>query len=96
MRWVFTITALLLLVETISLFPLVNKAKAQVIQLHCDHENDDETCEGKIEVKEIDKSSPHHNSFTPVFIFFQKSTVYSRHVAMYISGFSSALYQPPE
>lgn len=96
MKWVFTITALLLLVESINLFPLVDKAKVQVIQLLCDHENDDETCEGKTEVKEVDKNSPHYNSFTPAFVFLLKSTTNSRHVAMYISGFSSALYQPPE
>jgi hypothetical protein len=96
MKWVFTITALLLLVESINLFQLKDKAKVQVIQLLCDHEKGDETCEIKTQVKEIDKNSSLYNSFTPIFVFFQKSTAYSRHVAMYISGFSSALYQPPE
>lgn len=96
MKWVFTITALLLLVESINLLQLVHKAKAQVIQLLCDHEKDDETCEAKAEIKEIDKNSPHYNSFTSAFIFFQKGITNSRHAAMYISGFSSALYQPPE
>ena len=97
MKWVFTITALLLLVETINLFQLVHKTKAQVIHLLCDHGNDDENAyEGKTEFKEIDKNNPHYNSFTPVFVFFQQSAAYSRCVAMYISGFSSALYQPPK
>jgi hypothetical protein len=95
MKWVFTIAALLLIVESINLLQLVHKAKAQVIQLLCDHEKDNETFDARTEVKEIDKNNPHYN-FTPVFDFFQKSAAYSRYVAMYISGFSSALYQPPE
>lgn len=96
MKWVFTLTALLFLVESINLYHLINKGKHQVVLVLCDRENDEEnSCEPRTGMTEIDKAAPSYNSLTPAHISFQRMA-YNKSVAIYLSGFIADLYQPPE
>jgi hypothetical protein len=97
MKWVFTLTALLLFVESINLYHLIYKGKPRVVQVLCDHEKDEEnSCEPRIEIPEIDKTAHHYNSLKPAHILSRKTMAYNKTVAIYLSGFIANLYQPPE
>jgi hypothetical protein len=97
MKWVFTLIALLLLIESTSLYLFINKGKHQVIQVLLDYEtNEENSCESRVEITEIDKAAPKYNSLTPSHVLFQKSVAYNKPVAMYLSGFIADMYQPPE
>jgi hypothetical protein len=95
MKWVFTLIALLLFVECFSLYHFMNIQKQQVVQVAYDHNDEENSGENRVEVREVDKTTPDHNSFTHAPIVFQKGIAYSRYITMYISGFIADLCQPP-